>query len=105
MHKRILSIWLNSHEVVGHAVRAEVLVRVVGAVLSGGRLSLTHLGRNLSGRAHEKHQIKTVDHRRLVRLPARSRVRHVEGRITNWRPRNLDLRARLSVSRWLRRSA
>jgi hypothetical protein len=61
MHKGILSRWLNSHEVIGHAVRAAVLVRVVGALLTGGRLSLTHLGRNLSGNAREKHQIKTVD--------------------------------------------
>jgi len=34
MHKGILSRWLNGHEVVGHAVRAAVLVRVVGAVLT-----------------------------------------------------------------------
>jgi hypothetical protein len=61
MHKGILSRWLNNHEVISHSARAAALVRVVGALLIGGRLSLTHLGRNLSGNAHEKHQIKTVD--------------------------------------------
>lgn len=61
MHKRILSRWLNTREVIGHSARAAAVVRVVGALLTGGRLSLTHLGRNLSGNAREKHQIKMVD--------------------------------------------
>lgn len=61
MHKRILSRWLNDHSVIGHAVRAAALIRVVQALLVGGKLSLTYLGRNLSGTAHVKHQIKAVD--------------------------------------------
>jgi hypothetical protein len=61
MHKGILSQWLNNHSVIGHAVRAAALVRAVGALLTGGRLSLTHLGRNMSGTARVKHQIRTVD--------------------------------------------
>ncbi len=42
-------------------MRAAALVRVVRAVLTGGRLSLTHLGRHLSGTARVKHQIEAVD--------------------------------------------
>jgi len=61
MHKGILSQWLNNHAVIGHAVRAAALLRVVQAVLTGGRLSLTHLGRSLDGPARMKHQIKAVD--------------------------------------------
>jgi hypothetical protein len=61
MHKGILSQWLNNHAVIGHTVRAAALIRVVRALLTGGRLSLTHLGRNLGGTAHVKHQIKAVD--------------------------------------------
>jgi hypothetical protein len=38
-----------------------LLVRVVRALLAGGKLSLTHLGRSLSGPARVKHQIKAVD--------------------------------------------
>ena len=61
MHKGILSQWLNNHAVIGHAVRAAALLRVVEAVQTGGRLSLTHLGRHLGGVAHVKRQIKAVD--------------------------------------------
>jgi hypothetical protein len=61
MHKGILSQWLNDHAVIGHAVRAAALLRVVQALLTGGRLSLTYLCRHLDGTAREKHQIKAVD--------------------------------------------
>jgi len=61
MHVRVLSQWLTDRTVVGHAARASVITRVVRALLSGGKLSLTHLGRSLTGRAHVKHQIKAVD--------------------------------------------
>ena len=37
------------------------LLQTAEAVLYGGKLSLTHLGRNLSGRAQVKHKIKSVD--------------------------------------------
>lgn len=57
----VLSRWMADREVVGHASRAAVLVRVVHALLAGGKLSLTQLGRSLVGLAHAKHQIKTVD--------------------------------------------
>ncbi len=61
MHSKILSQWLANRNVIGHAVRAAALVRVVRALLSGGKLSLTHLGRCLGGSAYVKHQIKAVD--------------------------------------------
>jgi hypothetical protein len=61
MHTRILSRWLGDRAVVGHAVRASALVRVVRALLTGGKLSLTHLGRAMGGVARVKHQIKAVD--------------------------------------------
>ena len=61
MHLRVLSQWLADRTVVGHAARAATITRVVNALLSGGKLSLTHLGRNLAGPSHVKHQIKAVD--------------------------------------------
>src|SRR3954454_782986 len=61
MHTRLLSQWLGDRAVIGHATRAAALVRVVRALLTGGKLSLTHLGRSLSGSAQVKHQIKAVD--------------------------------------------
>jgi hypothetical protein len=61
MHTRVLSQWLDDRAVVGHATRAAALTRVVRALLTGGKLSLTHLGRSLSGPAQVKHQIKAVD--------------------------------------------
>lgn len=67
MHSRILSQWLANRNVIGHAIRAAALVRVVRALLSGGRLALTQLGRSLGGTAYVKHQIKAVD--RLLSNP------------------------------------
>ncbi|HEY9153558.1 MAG TPA: IS4 family transposase [Opitutaceae bacterium] len=61
MHTKFLSQWLSNRTVVGHATRAAALVRVVRALLTGGKLSLTHLGRSLEGAAQTKHQIKAVD--------------------------------------------
>jgi hypothetical protein len=61
MHMKVLSQWLVSNGVIGHAARMATLLRAVAAVLKGGRLSLTHLGRNLPGDARVKHQIKAVD--------------------------------------------
>ena len=61
MHTRVLSQWLDDRAVVGHATRVAALTRVVQALLTGGKLSLTHLGRSLSGSALVKHQIKAVD--------------------------------------------
>lgn len=58
---RFLSRWLADRAVISHAARCQALLRVVGAALIGGRLSLTQLGRRRQGFAHEKHQIKAVD--------------------------------------------
>lgn len=61
MHEKFLSRWLDDRKVIGHATRAQALSRSVGALLRGGRLSLTAIGRNLDGPAYVKHQIKAVD--------------------------------------------
>ena len=58
---RLLEKWLERNAVIGHQARVGALVRVVGALLSGGRLALTHLGRHRAGRAFVKHHIKAVD--------------------------------------------
>jgi hypothetical protein len=44
-----------------HAARLAVVVRVVEALVLGGKLTLTHLGRNLHSAAYVKHSIKRVD--------------------------------------------
>ena len=62
MHVRqVLSRWLEQRTVVGHATRAAALVRVVQALVLGGKAALTQLGRNRAGSAHVKHHIKAVD--------------------------------------------
>jgi len=58
---RVLSRWLEQRTVVGHALRAAALVRVVDALVLGSKATLTQLGRNRSGSAHVKHHIKAVD--------------------------------------------
>ena len=57
----LLEKWLQGNAVIGHQARVTALVRVVGALLSGGKLALTHLGRHRAGRAFVKHHIKAVD--------------------------------------------
>ena len=57
----LLDKWLQRNAVIGHQARVAALVRVVGALLSGGRLALTHLGRHRAGRAFVKYHIKAVD--------------------------------------------
>jgi len=42
MHTKLLSRWLADRTVIRHATRAAVLVRAVRALLTGGKLSLTH---------------------------------------------------------------
>ena len=61
MHLKVLSQWLADRLVIGHSTRTAALLCVVGALISGGKRSLTYLGRSLSGSAHVKHQIKAVD--------------------------------------------
>ena len=50
----LLEKWLQRNAVISHQARVGALVRVVGALLSGGRLALTHLGRHRAGRAFVK---------------------------------------------------
>lgn len=57
----LLKKWLECNAVIGHRARAEALLRVVEALLSGGKLALTHLGRHRGGQAFVKHHIKAVD--------------------------------------------
>lgn len=61
MHMRLLTQWLLERPIIGHAKRTTAVARVVTAVLAGAKLTLTHLGRSLGGRALVKHQIKAVD--------------------------------------------
>src|SRR5689334_20960616 len=61
MHVKVLSQWLGRQDVIGHSSRVAAVLRAVGAVLAGGKLSLTHIGRNLAGQAQVKHQIKAAD--------------------------------------------
>ena len=61
MHVKVLSQWLAHQGVIGHSARLAVVLRAVGAVLTGGKLSLTHIGRHLAGQARVKHQIKAAD--------------------------------------------
>src|SRR5436190_351294 len=58
---QVLSRWLGERLVVGHAMRATALVRVVQALVLGGKAALTQLGRNRTGSAGVKHHIKAVD--------------------------------------------
>ena len=58
---RLLENWLQRNAIIGHPAREHALVRAVDALLSGGRLALTHLGRHRAGRAFVKHHIKAVD--------------------------------------------
>ena len=58
---RLLEKWLQRNAVIGHRARVDALVRVVGALLSGGKLALTDLGRHRAGQAFVKHHIKAVD--------------------------------------------
>jgi len=44
-----------------HRARQRALLRAVEALMNGGRLSLTSLGRSLSGDILTKHKIKCID--------------------------------------------
>ncbi len=57
----LLKKWFERNGVIGHRARLGALLRVVNALLSGGRLALTDLGRHRAGEAFVKHHIKAVD--------------------------------------------
>ena len=69
----LLVKWLRRNSVIGYRARGHALVRVVGALLSDGKLALTHLGRHRRGRTFVKHHIKAVD--RLLGNPHLHRER------------------------------
>lgn len=71
MHAKVLSQWLARQDVIGHSSRVAAVLRAVGGVLAGGKLSLTHIGRHLAGPAKVKHQIKAAD-----RLLGNQHLRH-----------------------------
>jgi hypothetical protein len=70
----LLKKWLERNAVIGHSARCTALLKVVGALLDGGKLALTHLGRHRAGSAFVKHQIKAVD--RLLGNDHLHRERH-----------------------------
>jgi len=47
--------------VIGHRARESALLKLVNALLDGGKLSVTQLGRHRAGAAYEKHHIKAAD--------------------------------------------
>ena len=57
----LLKNWCQRNAVIGHQARLQAMLRVVAALLAGGKLSLTHLGRFRAGSAFVKHHIKAVD--------------------------------------------
>ncbi len=66
----LLKKWCERNAVIGHRARLDATLRVVVALLDGGKLALTHLGRHRSGSAFVKHHIKAVD--RLTWQPSSS---------------------------------
>ncbi len=62
MHEsKLLHRWLTDACPFIHLGRVGALVKVVGGLLGGGKLTLTHIGRNLATKAFTKHNIKCVD--------------------------------------------
>jgi hypothetical protein len=57
----LLERWLRRRCPAVHAGRVTAIVAVVDALVRGGKLALTHLGRNLRSAAFAKHNIKRVD--------------------------------------------
>lgn len=59
---KLLHKLLKKSAVIGHEKRLNCLLRAVESITHGGKLSLTSIGRHLSGTAKVKHKIKSVDH-------------------------------------------
>lgn len=57
----VLQRWFERNITFMHRTRAAALVAAVGGLLRGGTLTLTHLGRALTGDGHTKHKIKRID--------------------------------------------
>lgn len=56
LHKNILK-----SQVITHQYRLTAVMKAVESILCGGKLTLTHLGRNLPEKIYEKHKIKCID--------------------------------------------
>jgi len=56
LHKRLLDT-----RAIKHTYRLGALMKAIEGLLNGGKLTLTHLGRNLAGASYEKHKIKCMD--------------------------------------------
>jgi len=73
---KLLHKQLEKSRPVGHQWRLEAVMKAVGSLLRGSRLTLTALGRGIANRVDEKHNIKCLD--RLLGNPhlhgARSKV-------------------------------
>ena len=69
----LLKSFLERNQPIGHRARLDAVLRVVKALLDGGKLALTHLGRHREGSAFIKHHIKAVD--RLLGNPHLHRER------------------------------
>jgi hypothetical protein len=62
MHEtRLLHRWLTTACPFIHLARVGAVVKSVGGLLAGGKLSLTHIGRSLRTGAFAKHNIKCID--------------------------------------------
>lgn len=59
--QKLLHTLLKKSAVIGHEKRLNCLLRTIESVTRGGKLSLTSMGRHLSGKAKVKHKIKSVD--------------------------------------------
>jgi|SRR5215208_853773 len=79
----VLRRWLRRACPGIHAARAAAVVTVVEALLLGGKLTLTHLGRNLRGSAFAKHGIKRVD-RLLGNTHLRAERREIYRAVARW---------------------
>lgn len=57
----LLETWLRCNCPFTHKTRGTALVKLVASVLTGGKATLTEVGRNIHGLAYEKHRIKCAD--------------------------------------------
>ncbi len=84
MHETgLLHRWLTDACPFIHLGRVGAIVKVVGGLLDGGKLALTHIGRNLRTKAFSKHNIKCVD-RLLGNLHLHGERIDIYGAMAQW---------------------
>lgn len=83
MHSGLLHKWLVNSCPEIHLARVGAVVKVVDGLLSGAKLALSHLGRNLQTKAFAKHNIKCVD-RLLGNIHLHSERLEVYRAIARW---------------------